>query len=165
VAAAPPPPVAPPSPANAAGAQAAKAADAREAPERRLSRARLQEATATGALSQLRSTAGEFEGCYQIPDSTSSALAPAFPSRFALMNSGSGPYHGVRSVSPEGRIDSVVPGGSWQRLTAEVVRVQFANAREQQPLTLQLTAGARSGQAIVGGQSANVPVAPIECRR
>ena len=30
---------------------------------------------------------------------------------------------------------------------------------------LQLTAGARSGQANLGSQSANVPVARIECRR
>jgi hypothetical protein len=160
VAAAPP---AAPSAANVAGAQASKATDARGVAERQLPRTvQLQEAMVTG----LRSATGEFEGCYQIrTDSTSSALAPEIPLRFALMNTGNAPYHGVRSVSPEGRIDSVVPGGSWQRLTAEVVRVQFANAREEQPLTLQLTTGARSGQASIGGQSANVPVARIECRR
>jgi len=155
-------PRAAPSPANVAGAQASKAADARGDAERQFPRTlQLQEATG-----RLRSATGELEGCYQIrTDSTSSALAPEIPPRFALMNTGNAPYHGVRSVSPEGRIDSVVPGGSWQRLTAEVVRVQFANAREEQPLTLQLTAGARSGQASIGGQSANVPVARIECRR
>jgi hypothetical protein len=157
--------VAPPAasrPANVAGAQASKAADARGDAERQFPRTlQLQEATG-----RLRSATGELEGCYQVrTDSTSSALAPEIPPRFALMNTGNAPYHGVRSVSPEGRIDSVVPGGSWQRLTAEVVRVQFANAREEQPLTLQLTAGARSGQASIGGQSANVPVARIECRR
>jgi len=128
---------------------------------------RLQEATATGAtVRQLRSATGDLEGCYQIrADSTSSPLAPPFPQRFALMNTRSGPDFDVRSVSPEGRIDSVLPGGTWQHLTAEVVRVQFANAREQQPVTLQLTAGSVTGRATVGSQTATVPVARIDCRR
>jgi hypothetical protein len=157
------------SPANAAavGGAQAKAADARSVPERDSIRVtRLQQAAAMGTVRQLRSATGDLEGCYQIrADSTSSALGPAFPPRFALMKTGDGPYFGVRSVSPEGRIDSVVSGGSWQRLTAEVVRVEFANAREQQPLTLQLTAGSVTGRASVGSQTASVPVARMECRR
>jgi len=158
----------PASPANAVtGGAQAKAADARSVADRPFSGvARLQEATGTGVVRQLRSATGDLEGCYQIrADSTSSPLAPPFPQRFALMNTRSGPDFDVRSVSPEGRIDSVLPGGTWQHLTAEVVRVQFANAREQQPVTLQLTTGSVTGRATVGSQTATVPVARIDCRR
>jgi len=156
----------PASPANAVtGAAQAKTADLAERKTSGVTR--LESVMTTGAtVRQLRSAPGDLEGCYQIrTDSTSSALAPPFPQRFALMSTRSGPDFDVRSVSPEGRIDSVLPGGTWQRLTAEVVRVQFANAREQQPLTLQLTAGSVTGRATVGSQTATVPVARIDCRR
>jgi anti-sigma factor RsiW len=156
----------PPSSANAVtGGAQAKAADLAERKTSGVTR--LEQVMTTGAtVRQLRPATGDLEGCYQIrSDSTSSALAPPFPQRFALMNTRSGPDFDIRSVSPEGRIDSVLPGGTWQRLTAEVVRVQFANAREQQPLTLQLTAGSVTGRATVGSQTATVPVARIDCRR
>lgn len=161
----------PASPVNAlAGGAQPKAADleARKAS----GVARLQEVMTTGAFARqadstrmARPGTGDLQGCYQIrPDSTSSALPRPFPQRFALMNTGNAPYFGVRSVSPEGRIDSVVPGGTWQHVTAEVVRVQFANVREQQPLTLQLTTGSVTARATLGSQTATVPVARIECR-
>ena len=154
----------PASPANAVtGGAQAKAADLAERKTSGVTR--LEQLMTTGApVRQLRSATGDLEGCYQVrADSTSSALAPPFPQRFALMNTRSGAGLDVRSVSPEGRIDSVLPGGTWKHLTAEVVRVQFANAPER-PLTLQLTAGSPTGQASIGGQAANIPVARIECR-
>jgi hypothetical protein len=123
----------------------------------------LREVTATGARS--RAEIGELEGCYQIrADSASSVFAAGVPSRFALVNTAGTAMYAVRSVSPAGRVDSIVPGGSWQRLTPDVVRVRFADAR-QQPLTLQLTAGAVTGQATVGGQVVNLPVTRMDCPR
>jgi hypothetical protein len=134
--------------------------------ERRFAAApRLQEITVTGAIAaKSRSDVGELEGCYQIRPDSASSVAAGFPTRFALVNAGGAAPYVVRSVSPEGRVDSIVPGGSWQRMTPDVVRVQFANARAQQPLALQLapTAGAR--QAIVGGPAAVLQVTPIDCR-
>jgi hypothetical protein len=134
--------------------------------ERRFAAApRLQEITVTGAIAaKSRSDVGELEGCYQIRPDSASSVAAGFPTRFALVNAGGAAPYVVRSVSPEGRVDSIIPGGSWQRMTPDVVRVQFANARAQQPLALQLapTAGAR--QAIVGGPAAVLQVTPIDCR-
>jgi hypothetical protein len=173
VAAAPPPP---PSSANAVnavnagGAPASKtAADARSAaPGRQFSRPmQLQEAitTATGATAaKSRTEIGELEGCFQFREDSTNSAATRLPPRFALVNAGGISPRVVRSVSPEGRVDSIVPGGSWQRMTPDVVRVQFANDREHQPLTLQITAGAITSQAGVGGRNTTLRVARIDCR-
>lgn len=172
------PPVAPATPTNLAGianagAPPTKAAtDARAAaPERQASRvSSLQQVIVTGAVTTATGASepsiGETEGCYQIrADSASSALAAGFPLRFALVNAGQNAQHVVRVVSAEGRIDSIVPGGAWQRLAPDVVHVWLANAREQQPRVLQLSAGAFTNQAKAVSQVASLPVVRIACRR
>jgi hypothetical protein len=123
---------------------------------------------AAGKTVKIRPDVGELEGCFQLrEDSTNSAAAAAagFPPRFALANASGAVPHVVRAVSAEGRVDTLVPVGTWQRVTTEVVRVQFTSARQQQPVTLQLTTGAVKTQAVIGGQSSTtLRVAPIECR-
>jgi putative zinc finger protein len=158
--------------AGAAGAAASKTAtDARpKTLERRFAPiGQLQQVVTTGmaTTAKIRPEVGELEGCFQFrEDSTNSAAAAAtgFPPRFALLNAGGAVPHVVRAVSAEGRVDSLVPGGNWQRMTPDVLRVQFASARQQQPVTLQLTTGAVTSQAVIGGQSTTLRVAPIECR-
>lgn len=171
------PPLAPSTPANLAGvanagASPTKAAtDARAAArDRQASRVLpLEEVIVTGAVaatSALQPSIGGTEGCYQIrADSASSALAAGFPLRFALVSGGQNAQRVVRAVSAEGRIDSIVPGGAWQRLAPDVVHVWFANVREQQPRVLQLGAGAFTNQANAVSQVASLPVVRIECRR
>jgi len=128
---------------------------------------RLREVTgATSLAAKSFALATGPDGCYQLrSDSASSAVSAGFPSRFALVNASDGSPYVVRSVSPEGRIDSIVPGSSWRRVTPEVVRVSFASAAEQRSLTLQLTAGVVTGRASVGNQVATLPITRIECRR
>jgi hypothetical protein len=158
--------------AGTAGAAASKTAtDARPTTlERRFAPiGQLQQVVTTGmaAAVKIRPEVGELEGCFQFrEDSTNSAATAAtgFPPRFALMNARGAVPHVVRAVSAEGRVDSLVPGGNWQRMTPDVVRVQFASARQQQPVTLQVTTGAATSQAVIGGQSTTLRVAPIECR-
>jgi hypothetical protein len=161
--------------AGAAGAAASRTAtDSRPtAPERRFTPiGPLQQVVTTGLEAaraktiKLRPEVGELEGCFQFrEDSAKSAAAAAtgFPSRFALINAAGVVPHVVRAVSAEGRVDSLASVGTWQRVTNEVVRVQFTSGR-QQPVTLQLTTGAVTSQAVVGGQATSLRVAPIECR-
>jgi putative zinc finger protein len=118
---------------------------------------------------KLRPEVGELEGCFQFREdsaksaATAAAAAIGFPSRFALVNAAGVVPHVVRAVSAEGRVDSLASVGTWQRVTNEVVRVQFTSGR-QQPVTLQLTTGAVTSQAVIGGQATSLRVAPIECR-
>jgi len=146
------------------------ATDARSAvSERQLTKAvPLREAVTAArgpAFAESRRGMLDFEACYQLrPDSASSTIAAGVPQRFALVNAVGSAQSVVRSVSPEGRVDSIVPGGSWQRVTPEVVRVQFAKVHERQPLSLQVTTGAVAGQAVVGDRVVTVPIARIECR-
>jgi len=158
-------PVSPP----AGGMQVSKAtADARAAaPERASSALQPRGAGVAGAVSaKSLAETNEFDGCYQIrADSASSAAFAGFPPRFALVNTTGGAPNAVRSVSAEGRIDSVILGGTWRRLTPEIVRLDFANAPEQQSLILQLAAGKVTGRASVGNRITNLLVARIECRR
>jgi putative zinc finger protein len=121
-------------------------------------------ATSLAAKSSAFSTG--LDGCYQLrSDSASLAVSAGFPSRFALVSASDGSSYVVRSVSPDGRIDSIVPGSSWRRLTPEVVRVSFTNAAEQRSLTFQLAAGVVAGRASVVNREATLPVTRIECRR
>jgi hypothetical protein len=162
-----------PSAANAAtgGAPASKAAaDARGvAPERQLSRPMQLQRVGTPTIeaaraAQFRAEVGELEGCFQFREDSASPAAFGLPPRVALLNAGGIAPNVVRAVSPEGRVDSIVPGGSWQRMTPDIVRVQFANDREQKALTLQLTAGVATSQASVGDRNTTVRVTRIECR-
>jgi len=127
-----------------------------------------QPAVAGGiARSSLKSLAAmtELEGCYQVrSDSGASATSSGVPTRFALVNASGGPSHSVRAISPEGRIDSVVPGGTWQRLTPDMIQVSFANARQPFALTLRV-AGGLASQSDVRDQTASLPVTRIDCRR
>ena len=138
------------------------------APEQRRERVmRLESVVATGSTVATRSFApGAVEGCYQVrADSASSAVASGILPRFALARNEATTQNVIRSVTTEGRVDSIVPGGSWERLTPNLVRVRFATTRQEQPLTLQLNAGRLTGQAGTGDQATNVPVTRIECRR
>jgi len=126
---------------------------------------RLQEITVTGATAaKSRSDVGELEGCYQFRPDSAGSVADGFPARFALVNAGGAAPYVVRSVSPEGRVDSIVPGGTWQRMAPDVVRVQFVNARAQQPLAMQLAPTRDARKAAVGGSAAMLQVTPIDCR-
>jgi hypothetical protein len=161
--------------AGAAGAAASRTAtDSRPTtPERRFAPiGPLQQVVTTGLEAasaktvKIRPEVGELEGCFQFREDSAKSAATAatgFPSRFALFNAAGAVPHVVRAVSAEGRVDSLASVGTWQRVTNDVVRVQFTNGR-QQPVTLQLTTGAVTSQAVIGGQATSLRVAPIECR-
>jgi hypothetical protein len=100
------------------------------------------------AANQMRDVSGNagdiaataFAGCYQIsPDSVwQSGL---FPQRFALQaapQGGSGLQHAVRSVSADGRIDSVLAGSDWHVVVPGMANVSFASSIGPQRLNLQL---------------------------
>jgi hypothetical protein len=131
------------------------------ASERRAELTALEGVAATAKTSAMRSFAvgPSVEGCYEVRvDSTNSSVAGILP-RFELTSNS-----GVRSVTPEGRPDSTVPLGRWERVTPNVVRVRFAEAREQQPLTLQFGSATLTGRAGAGDRATNVAVARIACR-
>ncbi len=158
---------APPASANApavviSGAAKASADSMRVAPERRAQVTALEGVAATAKTSAQRSFAvgPSVEGCYEVRvDSASSSVAGILP-RFELTSNSS-----VRSVTPEGRPDSTMPVGRWERVTPNVVRVRFAEAREQQPLTLQFGSASLTGRAGAGDRATNVAVERIACRR
>jgi hypothetical protein len=58
-----------------------------------------------------------------------------------------------------------MPVGRWERVTPNVVRVRFAEARDQQPLTLQFGSASLTGRAGAGDRATNVAVERIACRR
>jgi hypothetical protein len=138
------------------------------APEQRRAQVmQLEGIVATGSTAAMRSFAalGGVE-CYQVRvDSASSAVTSGILPRFALARNSATTQNVVRSVTPEGHVDSIVPGGSWERLTPDVVRVRFATSHEVQPFTLQLNAGRLTGRAGTGDQATNLPVTRIDCRR
>jgi hypothetical protein len=143
------------------GAAKPSADSIRVAPERRAQVTALEGVAATAKTSALRSFAvgPSVEGCYEVRvDSASSSVAGILP-RFELTSNSS-----VRSVTPEGRPDSTMPVGRWERVTPNVVRVRFAEAREQQPLTLQFGSATLTGRAGAGDRATNVAVARIACR-
>ena len=132
------------------------------APERRAEVTALEGVAGTAKTSAMRSfaLAPSVEGCYEVhADSASSSAAGILP-RFELTSSS-----GVRSVTPEGRPDSTAAVGRWELLTPNVVRVRFAQAREQQPFTLQFGSASLTGRAGAGDRATNVAVARIACRR
>jgi len=144
------------------GAAKPSADSIRVAPERRAKVTALEEVAATAKTSALRSFAAgpSVEGCYEVRiDSASSSVAGILP-RFELTSNS-----GVRSVTPEGHPDSTAAVGRWERVTPNVVRVRFAEAREQQPLTLQFGSASLTGRAGAGDRATNVAVARIACRR
>jgi len=144
------------------GAAKPSADSIRVAPERRAKVTALEEVAATAKTSALRSFAAgpSVEGCYEVRvDSASSSVAGILP-RFELTSNS-----GVRSVTPEGHPDSTAAVGRWERVTPNVVRVRFAEAREQQPLTLQFGSTSLTGRAGAGDRATNVAVARIACRR
>jgi pyruvate/2-oxoglutarate dehydrogenase complex dihydrolipoamide acyltransferase (E2) component len=144
------------------GAAKPSADSIRVAPERRAKVTALEEVAATAKTSALRSFAAgpSVEGCYEVRiDSASSSVAGILP-RFELTSNS-----GVRSVTPEGHPDSTAAICRWERVTPNVVRVRFAEAREQQPLTLQFGSTSLTGRAGAGDRATNVAVARIACRR
>jgi hypothetical protein len=144
------------------GAAKPSADSIRVAPERRAQVTALEGVAATAKTSALRSFAvgPSVEGCYEVRvDSASSSVAGILP-RFELTSNSS-----VRSVTPEGRPDSTMPVGRWERVTPNVVRVRFAEARDQQPLTLQFGSASLTGRAGAGDRATNVAVERIACRR
>ena len=144
------------------GAAKPSADSIRVAPERRAQVTALEGVAATAKTSALRSFAvgPSVEGCYEVRvDSANSSVAGILP-RFELTSNSS-----VRSVTPEGRADSTMPVGRWERVTPNVVRVRFAEAREQQPLTLQFGSASLTGRAGAGDRATNVAVERIACRR
>jgi hypothetical protein len=126
-----------------------------------------QAIVATGSIRAMRSlAAAPAEECYQVRvDSASSAMASGILPRFALERNSITTQNVIRSVTPEGRVDSIVPGGSWERLTPKIVRVRFASPQEGPAFTLQLDAGHLAGRAGTGDRETNVPVTRIQCRR
>ena len=108
----------------------------------------------------------ELEGCYQVrSDSGAPTVSSGVPARFALVNVSAEPPHAVRAISPEGRIDSIVPGGTWQRLTPDMIQVSFANAGQPSALTLQVGGRVLARRFDAGKQTASLPVTRIDCRR
>ena len=96
--------------------------------------------------------------CYHVaPDSAQ--LVKNLPERFALQRDDAG-RNVVRSVTPDGRIDSVLVGSDWHNRPPEVV-VRFATPT---PVTLSFTSNAARGQASSGAENRSVVVRRADCR-
>lgn len=121
----------------------------------------LEAVTMTGAVTSLTQRA-ELEGCYTLHDS---ANAPrGIPLRFALQRDPGSAASVVRTVTADGRLDSVVAGSSWRVDAPGRVTVSFATPSEPQPLTLHFMTTGAAAQATVGGRLVNVSVQRLDCR-
>lgn len=97
--------------------------------------------------------------CYQVaPDSAQ--RIKNLPERFALEHDDAG-KNVVRSVTPDGRIDSVLVGSEWQNRPPQVV-VRFATPT---PVTLSFMSNAMHGQASSGAENRTVLVRRADCRQ
>jgi hypothetical protein len=105
-------------------------------------------------------------GCYQLsPQSTDSAFG-LLPDRFALERGGPNPPQNiVRSVSPEGRIDSVVAGTTWRQAAPNQLSIVFANnGVVSRTVELELTE-ARAQAFTRSKANLTLPVRRVDCVR
>ena len=124
---------------------------------------RLESVVATGAFASTE----PFVGCYRM-NADSTAWPRGLPNSFSLAHAGEETGNArnvVRLVTPDGRVDSVVAGGSWRQLTPTTASVTFEIEPARPVLSLQLLAnGALQASARVLGRPAPVSVTRMECR-
>jgi hypothetical protein len=130
----------------------------------------LQDVVTTG-VAALSGTG--FAGCYAIT-ADSTGWPRSLPSRFSLAtpesaSAGAATQQVVRAVNAQGRVDSVIAGGSWTQPSPNVAHVSFAVENSRQLLTLQLlpngavTAKA-SANASARERAEPIPIVREECR-
>lgn len=105
-------------------------------------------------------------GCYQLTSQPTDTTFGALPTRFALERSGANPPQNVvRSVSPDGRIDSVVAGTSWRQAAPNQVHIVFVNSgvvnRTVELELAQAVATSRTQR----GASVTLPIRRLDCVR
>ncbi|HEY5060268.1 MAG TPA: zf-HC2 domain-containing protein [Gemmatimonadaceae bacterium] len=89
-----------------------------------------------------------FAGCYRV--TSDSLIRAGIPQRFALQVAASEqgkPQNVVRLVAPDGRIDSVLAGGTWRELSPRVANVSFAVGATR-TLRLELTPSGAIGGTV-----------------
>jgi len=122
----------------------------------------LEGVAATGAFASRAQQPG-VQGCYELHGDSANTLR-GIPLRFALEHAAGTTDYVVRAVSPDSRLDSVVPGGSWRPFAGERATVSFSGSPERQAVVLQFSATASVAQASAGGRLVNVGVQRLECR-
>jgi hypothetical protein len=99
----------------------------------------------TVAMSSVAQTG--FAGCYRV--TSDSLIRAGIPQRFALQVAKldrDTAQHIVRLVAPDGRVDSVLAGGTWREVSPGVANVRFAVGATR-TLRLELTpSGAVAGK-------------------
>ena len=105
-------------------------------------------------------------GCYQLSSQPADSTFGSLPNRFALeRGSANAPQNIVRSVSPEGRIDSVIAGTTWQLAAPNQVSIVFANSGVvNRTVELELVQ-ARATSRTARGASSVVPIRRVDCVR
>jgi putative zinc finger protein len=120
-------------------------------------------ATEKAALSSVSATSG-FARCYAIIPDSSAALFRALPPRFAFDVTSDSSAHPVRTVTENGRVDSMLTDATWRRTSPNTARVDFPAAPPSHAASLVLAAGRRTAEASSAGLTRDVNVRPIDCR-
>ncbi len=129
-----------PMPAAPKSAAAAVAADTRDEPQRVAdTRLNAMERSAARASLMAAPRADVFAGCYRV-EGDSAIWPAALPTRFALV-AGDTSDHGIpnqlRRLTADGHIDSVVPGVTWSRRTAQLAALTFTENGVRQAMLLE----------------------------
>jgi hypothetical protein len=118
--------------------------------------ARLEAVTATGLAEGAR--------CFQLGSLTTDSAFGALPQRFALAGA-STTRNVVRSLSAEGRIDSIVPGAEWVQPASNEVIIEFPVAGGVgRMVRLDLGQG-RATTQMAAGTAKTVSFSRIDCAR
>jgi len=105
-------------------------------------------------------------GCFQLSSQPTDSAFRSLPGRFALERGGANPRQNiVRSLSPEGRIDSVVTGTSWRQAAPNQVSIVFAdNGVINRTVELELDQALATTRTS-GGASFTLPIRRVDCVR
>src|SRR6185437_10934567 len=105
-------------------------------------------------------------GCFQLSSQPTDSAFRSLPGRFALERGGANPRQNiVRSLSPEGRIDSVVAGTSWRQPAPNQVSIVFAdNGVINRTVELELDQALATTRTS-GGASFTLPIRRVDCVR
>ncbi|HXD47185.1 MAG TPA: zf-HC2 domain-containing protein [Gemmatimonadaceae bacterium] len=105
-------------------------------------------------------------GCYQLTSQPADSTFGSLPNRFALERGGAAsPQNIVRSVSPDGRIDTVIAGTTWRQAAPNQVSIVFANDGVVNR-TVELELGlARATSRSASGANSTLPIRRLDCVR
>jgi hypothetical protein len=105
-------------------------------------------------------------GCYQLSPQSADSAFGLLPDRFALERGGANsPRNIVRSVSSDGRIDSVVAGTTWRQAAPNQLSIVFANnGVVNRTVELELTE-ARAQAFTPSKTNLTLPVRRVDCVR